>query len=226
MGQYFKPIVINDDGKCIDLAETIGDLSEFAGRKFTEFCYLKNYDVIGVMCLLLERESAVKLIYCGDYAFEDGNKLSSLSYDPYNAAVATTLTEHVATMFDDARRDIEQRNRRWQESDEAGRERLNQTPSFLFEKQRDMYLINVSKKEYVSLAEFERVAPVGDYGLQLHPLPFLVGTDNGLGGGDYRLKNQNEIGLWLLDEITVSTSVEPSYLNITMFVADAFDPNC
>ena len=63
------------------------------------------------------------------------------------------------------------------------------------------YVINETKKQFVDKTKI----PDND-GWRIHPLPLLTCEGNGRGGGDYGYDdNNNVIGTWARDVITVST---------------------
>ena len=61
-----------------------------------------------------------------------------------------------------------------------------------------LYIINHTKKEYVSKLEIPSVQ-----GWRIHPLPLLTCEGNGRGGGDFRGESEL-IGSWARDVISVS----------------------
>ena len=63
------------------------------------------------------------------------------------------------------------------------------------------YVINHSKKEFV---DKHKVPPMND-GWKIHPLPLLTRASEQGGGGDYR-GEENIIGSWARDEISVSNN--------------------
>ena len=63
------------------------------------------------------------------------------------------------------------------------------------------YVINETKKQFV-----DKTKIIDEDGWKIHPLPLLTCIGNGRGGGDYRGEdNNNVIGTWARDVITVST---------------------
>ena len=69
------------------------------------------------------------------------------------------------------------------------------------------YIINHSKKEYISLAEYQKLASIN--GWCINPLPLLTAIGNGQGGGDYYgYQNADLVGSWYLDTIEYSYRLE------------------
>lgn len=70
-----------------------------------------------------------------------------------------------------------------------------------------IYIVNHTKKQYVDITKV-----VEDrYGYRLHPLSLLTAEGNGGGGGDYRGSNENLIGSWARNIISVESSVPDGY---------------
>ena len=94
------------------------------------------------------------------------------------------------------------------------------------------YLINHTKKEYISCDEFKEAnkwqekytdmdGKNHEYTMCYHPLALLTAAGNGRGGGDYYGKNKESIGVWKFDEISVS-DIEPTDFQKKQFV---FEPD-
>jgi len=70
------------------------------------------------------------------------------------------------------------------------------------------YIINHTKKSYVNK---------NNYNLY-HPLPLLVAEGNGRGGGDYYNKmDENFVGMWARDVISVEKDKPDNFTEITFF---------
>lgn len=63
------------------------------------------------------------------------------------------------------------------------------------------YIVNHTKKQYVKKENFG----------ELHPLPLLTADGNGLGGGDYRGRDEMLIGSWARDCISVEKEIPEGY---------------
>lgn len=72
------------------------------------------------------------------------------------------------------------------------------------------YLINETKKCFVD----KNNCPKDKDGWRIHPLPLLTCEGNGRGGGDYNGDNQDMVGIWARDIITVSTKKPKGYTEI------------
>lgn len=73
------------------------------------------------------------------------------------------------------------------------------------------YILNHTKKEYVTLSKMKEKEP-DDWG-NIHPLPLLTVEGNGRGGGDYR-GNEEGVGDWARDSISTSDSLPSDYSEI------------
>ena len=74
------------------------------------------------------------------------------------------------------------------------------------EAHRDGYLVNVTRGQYIDLAEYAEAATYKpkwskDGGWCIHPLPLLTAIGNGRGGGDYHGAHMEMVGLWAMDEL-------------------------
>lgn len=81
-----------------------------------------------------------------------------------------------------------------------------------------LLLINHSKKVFVDMRKYLRLAKEDEMGLIVHPLPLLTAIGNGKGGGDYHANTCREmIGSWACDEIEIGLLDEKcqTYQDIT-----------
>ena len=78
------------------------------------------------------------------------------------------------------------------------------------------YIINHSTKKYID----KDIVPEDEDGWKVHPLPLLTCEGNGRGGGDYRKENDS-IGIWARDRISIEDSIPEDYTElIPNFVMD------
>ena len=75
-----------------------------------------------------------------------------------------------------------------------------------------LYLVNHTKKIYIDCDEYKANATDKD-GWCVHPIPLLTAIGNGLGGGDYRGVNVEEVGCWANDLISVEDTIPDGYAN-------------
>jgi hypothetical protein len=68
--------------------------------------------------------------------------------------------------------------------------------------EKNQYIINHTKKQYVDKEKHDKY----------HPLPLLVAEGNGRGGGDYHGINQDIIGSWSRDVISVENKIPDDYV--------------
>jgi hypothetical protein len=91
------------------------------------------------------------------------------------------------------------------------------------EKINQCYILNHTKKEYVSMKEFKLIhdeIKINDKDGVIevyHPLPLLTKSDKEyMGGGDYKPENNDElVGYWCGDVISVENEPPLDYKNIT-----------
>jgi len=63
------------------------------------------------------------------------------------------------------------------------------------------YIVNHTKKQYVNKKKFTTY----------HPLPLLLAEGNGRGGGDYHGSNEDKIGIWARDVISVDEEIPEGF---------------
>ena len=71
------------------------------------------------------------------------------------------------------------------------------------------YIINDNTKEYID----KDIAPEDEEGWKVHPLPLITCEGNGRGGGDYRKENEH-IGIWARDRISIENSIPEGYTEL------------
>ena len=78
----------------------------------------------------------------------------------------------------------------------------------------DRFVVNHTKREYVDCEAFYR-SMLGKSSLGeewvMHPLPLLTAIGNGQGGGDYYGVNNDKIGCWALDIISIEETAPSDY---------------
>jgi len=80
--------------------------------------------------------------------------------------------------------------------------------NFLTEKeQEDSILVNHDKKQYVIMSK----APIDTDGWRANPLPLLTALGNGRGGGDYNGVNEDKVGIWAEDVLSVETEIPEGF---------------
>lgn len=72
------------------------------------------------------------------------------------------------------------------------------------------YLVNHNKKVYLDCNKYKEKIMDKD-GWCLHPLPLLTAIGNGKGGGDYYGINQNDVGSWAYEKISVEDNPPVGY---------------
>lgn len=175
MGQYYKPIIFNEDESVISLTSYEYD----NGAKLTEHSYIGN-SFVGAVEYMIEDDPAM-VVWAGDYADVEEGKEDNLYY-----------------IVEDNDKCINVSPKYFQKQMKKGREHILN----MFQKVSDntRYIINHTKKQYVDKTK----CPTTDYDLVLHPLPLLTAEGNQRGGGDYYGNNERLVGAWARDFISVS----------------------
>lgn len=169
MGQYYRPVIGDAEGKVIDVYTTAVILYkdgmpyiENEGAKLMEHAY---WDVVlpnGISKLIYN--NPLRVAWVGDYAegsdflqSECKQALSLLKTDVWESVNCPNLV--VAET--DFRLDLK-------------------------------FLVNHDLNQYVNLREYAKLSRDGGY--TIHPLPLLTAIGNGKGGGDYRGVNSKLVG--------------------------------
>lgn len=76
---------------------------------------------------------------------------------------------------------------------------------------RGKFLVNHSKRKYVSFDGVMKFAKREGLRWPINPLPLLTAIGNGRGGGDYSGENESLVGTWAWDEISVEKSIPAGY---------------
>lgn len=193
MGQYYRPIFLNEKNKpitslrCYDFG---------SGAKLMEHSWMLNPFVRFVEHHLMLTPQ--RLVWAGDYADgENGSTLSDYEISlllGHNTNMTKedilkespnlyTLSQYVGITTHDE--DVK---------DKYSHDFKTIAPL------KAKYLINHDKKEFVNKTK----VPKGGDGWRIHPLPLLTCEGNGRGGGDFRGES-DLIGAWARNLIEVST---------------------
>ena len=198
MGQYYKPIFLNENNKPISYAYS----HDFgSGLKLMEHSWMLNPFVRFIENQLMLQ--AQKLVWAGDYADNENPKtitskeikaLSRENSEYWNAEILKkeginlySLSELVGKISHD--------------------ETIPKNKSKYDYKYKNIaptnakYLINYDKKEFVNKTK----VPKDNDGWKIHPLPLLTCEGNGRGGGDFRGDKVKLVGRWSRDKIGVVT---------------------
>ena len=196
MGQYYKPVILNENNKPVMYASCY-DLG--SGAKLMEHSWIPNPFVRFIEAMLITNPS--KIVWAGDYADQekpstltkDEIKFHSVKDSEYNSEEIIKeeginlykLSEGVGKMVID-------------EEIPKGKDKY----SYDYKKiapLRYKYLINFYKEEFVDKSKTPKDAD----GWQIHPLPLLTCEGNGRGGGDFRGNGEGLVGRWSRDKIGV-----------------------
>ena len=193
MGQYYKPVFLNEKNKPVGHV----DSHDFgSGLKLMEHSWMKNPFVRFVEQQLINQPR--KIVWAGDYADNENPKTLSLKElkphvdndsPHWNLDVLKKEGINLYTLADNS-------------------PKLSTSEEVYDEYEHDYkyiaplrfkYLVNFDKKEFVDKT---KTAKDSD-GWQIHPLPLLTCEGNNRGGGDYRGKEKGLVGRWSRDTIGV-----------------------
>ena len=198
MGQYYKPIFLNENNKPISYAYS----HDFgSGLKLMEHSWMLNPFVRFIENQLMLQ--AQKLVWAGDYADNENPKtitskeikaLSREDSEYWNAEILKkeginlySLSELVGKISHDET--IPKNKNKY----DYKYKKIAPTSA--------KYLINYDKKEFVNKTK----VPKDNDGWKIHPLPLLTCEGNGRGGGDFRGDKVKLVGRWSRDKIGVVT---------------------
>lgn len=86
------------------------------------------------------------------------------------------------------------------------------------------YLVNHTKQVFINLDNYQVLNEDSD-GWIAHPLPLLTAIGNGQGGGDYWGTNEDKIGSWAFDMISIVDKEPQGYKEQTyIFISDSQTP--
>jgi hypothetical protein len=181
MGQYYKPVNTED-------LEWVYSHDYGQGLKLMEHSWIGNKFVGSVMRLLTKDNRWYKkpLVWCGDYYGEKN-------------------TDEVG-YYDKTRDD----NKVFTEDSMSEAEQLCSV------------IVNHTKKEYVLLLDEKdedkkksllllNVIEENEFEWIINPLPLLCALGNGRGGGDYHGTNEDMVGYWANDIISVEKEIPEGY---------------
>lgn len=204
MGQYYKPVFLNEKNKPVSFVYS----HDFAsGLKIMEHSWVGNKFVQFVERQLIGNPT--KLVWAGDYAEREDPKTIS-DFELKQIADETTETynfkklKEVGVNLYDLCQCVGKLI-----YDEDIKDKYNH--KFPDYSKGFKYVVNHTKKQFVDKSK----VPNKD-GWRVHPLPLLTCEGNGGGGGDYYSENgKSFIGVWARDLISVENKKPKGYTEIT-----------
>lgn len=188
MGQYYRPLMIHEDG----VEKSAYSHSFDNGLKLMEHSWIGNNFVNAVLHEI--EDNPTRVAWLGDYAdsaVEDGCNLGE--------GFITTIGDFLAHY-----------NSVWGEY-RSIQDIPSDTPQFKLDMDHtDCYLVNATKRCYIDLEKYVKQNSVsGLYGSSetwcINPLPLLTCLGNGMGGGDYRGEiGIGDVGTWAFDKIYIT----------------------
>lgn len=206
MGQYYKPVLIAQDGSMATLYSWDYD----NGMKLMEHSWIGNDLVNAVQSLIINCPKQVA--WMGDYAdSKDGS--------PYEKQVESHMTwDEFMEIY-----------RKAVDSDECRVE----PPVMCFGlRSAGWFLVNHTKRVYIDLTQyvrnnayFEEWRDVDGFHRQttcVHPLPLLTACGNNRGGGDYHANHPGieSVGTWAFDLIELTQCAPDKDYESVMFKFD------
>lgn len=201
MGQYYLPVLEKDgEIKIFSLQgkmfKKTRDFDYYNGLKLMEHSYYRSPAMVATGHEIYK--NPMKVYWIGDYAddYIENHERYHESLPNYCLTLEKAMDIYEKTWKDDNKKEID----------------YAETFDVEFEKYKDFFedkfLINHTKDEYIDLSKYKGFS----YTCRVHPLSLLTAIGNGLGGGDYYGKNENLIGYWAGDIISLEDS--DSFKNI------------
>ena len=206
MGQYWMPILKNEDGKLEYLCTHDWD----NGYKFMEHCYVENPVPNMVMFRIFKNPLPVAWVgdYCEEPIWEGGPKGQDLWDDKELDKMFKLINYNSIPDYRKSRV-----SRRPNDKEVSDQDVLDMTRLFSYRNLLRYTLVNHTKEEYLSMNEYLSKFQVDDW--IINPLPVLVATPSSMGdgGGDYYSSNTNfdKVGKWCWDSISVEEDIPEGY---------------
>ena len=214
MGQYYKPVFTNDEGKIIAFAHPH---HVDTGLKLMEHSYVGNSVCNSVVNYLKKHPEGLRLTWAGDYADATEkvklDKDSDFAKEVWKKAVADGQTELGYEAFyalDDEELFVDDPQAK--NLYEIASENEDKEIAYETEDPTDArYIINETKKEFVDMWDI-----ISLDAWTIHPLPLLTADGNGRGGGDYHGTDLAYVGQWAGDVIRIADNlpIESTYARI------------
>ena len=221
MGQYYKPVILNQDKK-----SPLGYFYSHdfgSGLKLMEHSWMDNSFVAQVEKAILH--NPLPIVWAGDYA--DNEDVKNIRKDLLEKVIAEYGEEDRAELEKDGvnlyqlagvlgikfTHDVY-----FKKDEDAHSYNFGRTPN------RCKYLVNHDKKEFVDKSKTPRGTAnwMGGDGWRIHPLPLLTCEGNGRGGGDFHEDENNGdlglIGSWARNVISLEsrkTDIPKGFKEIT-----------
>jgi hypothetical protein len=243
MGQYYKPVILDDENNIIAWAYTHDFKEEWTdwqgrpymsstGLKLMEHSWLANGFVNGIERLLIDGGEFHKrrIVWAGDYAEPEPGKTyqwekeiweSGRVYKSGEAKPTEIVTDDEANLyhlaFDDD--DYEVKQGRTQNT------KVQLSHRKLSKKFR--YICNYDKRQYVDKQHVRGGTRWDDDGSVwlIHPLPLMTCEGNGQGGGDFFGPDpKGLVGCWARDHIGIETKVPAGFTEVIFDLSENIEP--
>lgn len=201
MGQYYRPLMIHENGQEWSAYSHAFD----NGLKLMEHSWIGNNFVNAVLCRI--KDNPTRVAWMGDYADSIAEESCTFS-DGFITSYEDFLAKYKSVWEEDAIIDIPA-----------------ETPQFELDLDHnaDCYLVNVTKECYIDMEKYiEKNSSTQRFDeLNLwciNPLPLLTCIGNGFGGGDYHgTIGIGDVGTWAFDKIYI-THLRPWNMKEVMYL--------
>lgn len=221
MGQYYKVVFLSDDGKIIKWTQSR------CGVKMMEHAYVETEFMRFIESFIFQ--NPVRIVWAGDYAEKEPinedyettvNALKQIIYHEnmmqYNGNMVhvnnakAILKKKVGDALSAEEKDSVQfalefkRHNLYHMCDEVNHHQYI-APEKIIGHYQYKYIINHTKKEYVDMTKLKT---------DIHPLPLLTYESASWGGGDYRGRNEGDMGFWARDLISTEEAPPADYVEL------------
>lgn len=187
MGQYYRALLEKKAGEGENkFIDKRAKNIECHGYKLTEHAYIGNETMNYVGHLL--NDTPHKIWWVGDYALQMNSLVNNMTVGDYISAYNLTWDSISALELEE---DYDKK-----------------LPN-------NGLLVNWTKQEYIHLGKYDKDNTNEYLGHAIHPLALLTCISNGLGGGDYWGINNDLVGSWAGDLISIEGAVTKDFKDCT-----------
>jgi hypothetical protein len=191
MGQYWVAV-------CLDRNQKVKPHDYGAGAKLMEHSWIHAEFIRSVLGLLMKGNPWYKkqIAWVGDYS-DDDPMLTQHCNECINDKKNINCPDFVKAIVGECDGTYQQYYR--------GAKTIKPKAPSIKKLPLHHYMVNHTKMEFVDTKKCKVEEESKEYNMKwiIYPLSLLTATSNGRGGGDYHGKNNDSVGYWLGDKISV-----------------------
>lgn len=199
MGQYWVPV-------CLDLNQKLEPHEYDEGAKLMEHSWIHSKFIRSVAGLLMEGQPWYKkhIAWVGDYT-DDDPMLTKFCKKCIKGEKNIKCPDYVKAIVGECDGTYQQYYR--------GAKTIKPTAPSMKKLPLHHFIVNHTKKEFVDTSKCNVEDESKKHKLKwiIYPLSLLTATSNGRGGGDYNGKNEEKVGTWVGDSISIELKKPEGY---------------